>query len=932
MPPYQEKSTALPILKTKISIPVISAEFVHRSRLEERLNQGVRGPLTLLSAPAGFGKTHLLADWASGATLSIAWLVLDTEDNGLPRFFRYLIGALQQIDPHLGEEALDLLQSSGSDQVESGLSLLINELGALPVEIALILDEYHLIEASDVNRALAFFMRHLPQNFHLIISSRSDPDLDLALLRARGQLVELGAEDLRFTHDEIALFLQQTMGLSLPPDQIAMLEERTEGWITGLQMAAISLRGRSDPDNILARFQGDAQHLVDFLAHEVLSRQPEDVQRFLLQSSILDVLSGPLCEAVLAFDAPAGYGARMLDRLEHANLFITPLDERHEWYRYHRLFLDFLRHVQTEAYPTETPRLHQRAAVWFEQQGSFDEAFKHAFASGDNGWAATLFERDDEALVRAGELLTLTSWIGRLPDEMIHRHPGLALHYAWGLISAFELDLARFWIEDVERSLDELESHKDSELVLAVSEETLHGGVGICRSMLALKEGDLQQAIEWSQRALEKLPKDNPYLASVLSLEDGLYLILSGDTAKAIEALREGVLSARNANNLFVLVIELCQMAEMYVLQGHLSQALATLDRARRMTLGQDGTPLPLSGIVDTVHGEILRERNLLPEARTYLERGCLLTQAWWSTSNLDGLLSLSSVLQNVGDLAGAQARIAEAWERTLSTESTQWDNLMVSAYAARLALQRQDLSAAAQWWKRGGLLEPAKAITREHYPYTIFEALLVIQVRFYLAVGEESGDIAQIRQGLELLETLLPEVERYQRVASQMEILVLKALCEDGLNRPELAVQTFLSALALGEAEDYRRIYLDEGQPAADLLDRCRSARRESSVYLPSLHYIESLLDDMRKEGGSVVSGTASATSLVDGFPVSLSTREMEVLSLIADGRSNQEIAEELFLALNTVKRHTYNIFAKLEVKKRAHAVIKARRLGLIP
>lgn len=932
MQPNPEDVTEPPLLRTKISVPILPSGFVHRPVLVNRLNQGLKGPLILLSAPVGFGKTHLLADWVSSAPLSVAWLTLDSEDNDWLRFFRYLISALQQIDPRLGEEALDLLQPTRSHQTESVLSLLLNQFTGLPTEIALILDEYHLIEAPDVNQALAFFLKHLPRNFHLVIASRTEPLLELALLRARGQILELRTEDLRFTRDEIALFLYQTMGLDLPTETVNALEERTEGWIAALQMAAISLRNQVDPNRILTHFQGDTHYLVDFLAEEVLNRQPEDVQQFLLQSSILDVLSGPLCEAVVELDAPAGYGTKMLDRLERANLFISALDEQREWYRFHHLFVDFLRHTQAELQPSQTPRLHQQAAGWFEQHGSIDQAFKHALASGDNEWAADLFERNAEALVKAGEPSTLTGWIRKLPDEAIHRRPGLALHYAWGLISVFELDLARFWIEDAQRTLDELERHQDGELRLLVPVETLYGGVGVCRSLLALVTGDLQQGAKWLQRALEFVPKDNPYVASFLSLEDGLYSILLGDTSKAIETLREEARIARNANNLLVMVVARCQLAEMYAMQGHLSQALATLQKAHLMAREPDGTPLALSGIVDNTYGEILRERNLLLEAKEYLERGCRLTQAWWLISTLDGMLSLSRVLQSSGDVMGAQSMIDEASRLALSAESSQWDDLIVSAFAVRLALQRQDLAAASRWWARGGLLDPANTISRERYPYSILEFLRLTQARFHLAVGREAGDAQQIRQTLEPLESLLPDVEQYKRVTSQMEILVLKALTEYALNETDLAVRIFSAALALGEPENYRRIYLDEGQPAADLLERCRSLSAQSGGHLPSTAYIDGLLDDWRRESGNSTRDAPAVTTLVDGFPVSLSAREMQVLVLIAKGRSNQEIAEELYLALNTVKRHVYNVFAKLEVKKRAHAVIKARSLGLIP
>jgi len=411
-----------------------------------------------------------------------------------------------------------------------------------------------------------------------------------------------------------------------------------------------------------------------------------------------------------------------------------------------------------------------------------------------------------------------------------------------------------------------------------------------------------------------------------------------GDTAKALETLHETARIARGANNLLVLVVAACELAEMQAMQGHLSQALVTLQKAQLIALGPDANRLPLAGIVDNGFGEILRERDLLKEAKEYLERGRQLTQAWWSLSSLEGMVSLARVLQSQGDIDGAQALIAEASQLALSTDSSQWDEIFVSALAARLALQRNDLAAAIQWLKKSGLLDTAASI--QNHPYHIYEYLLLTQARYYLAMGQNTGDASRLHQALELLQSILPKVERFQRVTSKIEILVLQALTEYALGEKDGAVQTLLSALALGEPEDYRRIYLDEGRPMAELLARCQSAQQESGGYLPSLGYIESLLEAIPPADGAAqvlppagkkrTEPTTARTD--DGFPISLSAREMQVLSLIAEGKSNQEISAQLYLALNTVKRHVYNIFAKLEVKKRTHAVSKARQLGLIP
>jgi LuxR family maltose regulon positive regulatory protein len=943
----QEPEQELPLLRTKLFIPLLPPGFVHRPRLTERINRGVEGPLTLLSAPTGFGKTNLLADWAAQndpyGTRPVAWLTLDREDNDLGRFFRYLICAFQTFDSRLGEETFDYIQSTQSSGLEMGLTLLLNELSALPSDIVLVLDEFHVLEEPLILQSLSFLLKHLPPRLHVVLAGRREPVLDIAFLRAKGRVVELGVDELRFTGEEVSLFFKQTLGLELPAEMVTALQERTEGWVTALQLSAISLRSQSEPLTRLLDFHGDARYLVDFLSEEVLSRQPEQVRQFLLRSAILEILSGPLCEAVVAPTARPGYGAAMLERLAHANLFLSSVDPHHEWFRYHHLFADFLRHVQSETQAEEVPMLHKRAATWFEAHGNPGEAFRHARASEDTEWAANLIERHVETLIKAGNLQILTRWIRKLPDEVIHRHPSLGLAYVWGSMAAYQLDNARYWLEEIQQSIEGVEKHPGEMATGDLGDSgglgNIHGGLAMCRSMLALMSGDVQQAAEYSREAVSCLKgEENPFIYSLVSLEDSLYLILSGDTLKAIEMLRETARTARLSNNLLALVVAICQLAETQAMQGHLSQALVTLQKARFVAPGPDENPL--MGIVDIEVGEILRERDLLEEAKDYLERGIQLTKTWWSLSSLDGMSSLACLLQNQGDIDGSQELITEAYQLALSTESSQWDDVFISALAARMALQRHDLATAIRWWRKGGMLEGVKDINLVNYPYHVWEYIELTQARFYLALGQETGNVRHLQQALELLQSLLPQAERFQRVTSEIEILVLQALAEYAFGEIDQAINCLLSALALGEPEDYRRVFLDEGWPMAELLDHCRQAQKVSDTYLPSLDYVEGLLKAIRPaEGVALVSPPTSEKQTVpttvkteDGWPITLSAREIEVLSLIAKGKSNQEIADQLYLALNTVKRHAYNIYTKLEVHKRTHAVAKARQLDLIP
>jgi len=949
MPAHSDTELRPPLLKTKISIPRLPGEFIHRPRLTERIHQGVKGSLTLLAAPAGFGKTNLLIEWAKETTLPVAWLTIDSDDNDLNRFIRYVIGALQTIEPGLGEEALGLLESSNEDGWKIGLTLLINELSALPKEGILVLDDFHALEHSAILQRIDFYLKRSPPNLHLIIASRSEPELDMAFLRAKGRVLELGADDLRFTGEEVVQYFQQTIGLELPPATVQALEERTDGWITSLQMAAISLKDQADPTTLLANLQGRSHYLSDFLAEEVLDRQPGEIRQFLLRSSILESLSGPLCQAVVKPDAQPGYGAVMLNRLEHANLFLLALDDQHEWFRYHPLFADFLRQVQADVNPTEIPELHKRAAGWLETNGFFDEAFRHAVAARDMAWAADMIERNVPKMINMGEMSALARWIGKLPEEITRKRPLLSLGYAWALMVTHQLDLARYWLDGVQRSLEQLERQKKetpdpeargtSDVVGTVDLAGIRGGLALCQSYLAMLSGDMVQAARFSRQAASYLPKGNVYLRSLIALDDSISLVLSGDTQKTIESLRVTARLAHQANNSLVMIIAACEIAIVQQIQGQLSKAWETLQQARYLAIGPDGKPHPLASFIDIVVGEILLERNELEEARGYLERGIRVTQTMWYLGSLGGVLYLARVRQALGDISGAQEVVEEMARMAFRSDATQWENALASATAVRLAVQRDDLAAAEQWWKKGGFSDLNTPLPLENYPYHIFEYLALAQARFLLVRGQETNRARDLKQALELLENLLPETERFQRANSQIQVLILQALTQYALGQ-ETAAKTLLRALALGEPEGYRRFYLDEGWRLADLLRQCQAAQEESGSHLPSLAFINSLLEAIQPSGierqadQPMLKGGANpmVAHLEDGLPVFLSAREIEVLALIAEGKSNQEISAQLYLALNTVKRHAYNIYAKLEVKKRTHAVSRARQLGLIP
>jgi LuxR family maltose regulon positive regulatory protein len=878
----------------------------------------------------------------------VAWLTLDSMDNDLDRLYRYIIAALQTLEANIGDESLDYFLSTKTGGTELGITLLINEIAASPKEMILVLDDFQALETQPMINSTDYFLKHLPRNFHIVIASRNEPGLDLAFLRAKNRVVALDADDLRFTAAEIGQFFQQTMGLQLSAEIIRNVEQRTDGWVTALQMAALSLQHQANPNSLLTNLEGDSHYLVDFLAEEVLDRQPEDVRQFLLRSSVLDTLSGPLCEAVVNPDAQPGYGMVMLDRLEHARLFISALDERHEVFRYHTLFADFLRHIHAEINPTEIPVLKKRAAVWFEQHANLDGAIQYALASGDMEWTADLIQRNIEIIIGTGELFSLTHWIGQLPDAVIHNRPALGLTYAWGLIAAYRLDLAHYWMDDVRDRLSELDRRSGTgagDGSESGSQEgkwglwNVRGGLAICQSTLAMLNGDVEQAAQFTQQATRYLQESNPFIQSLVALDDSLYYILSGDPVKAIYSLRNTVRIARQANNLMVMTIAACQLADMQSLQGQLDQAWVTLQKAQYIALKPDGKPIPLAGLVDIGLGEILFERGSLDEAHIYLERGFQTAQPLWSIISVDGMVSLARLRQAEGNISGSKAIIDEAARIALGTESSQWDDQLVCTIATRMALQRGDLVEAEQWWIKGRLPDISGTITLESYPYHIFEFIQLTQARFLVVRGMNTCHAGDLQHAAAMLNSLHLEAVRLERVTSQIEILVLLALVQYA-QKDDRAVGTLMQALALGEPQGFKRIFLDEGGYLAPLLQHCQAARPESGSYLPSAGYITNLANEIQKRSQTGPAGAYLPAQInepvllspEEGPPAILSTRELEVLQLIAEGKSNQEISAQLYLALNTVKRHAYNIYAKLGVKKRTQAVSTARKLGLIP
>src|SRR6266566_6448711 len=700
------------LLVTKLAMPPVRSDLVPRPRLTNQLQLGIQRPLTLIAAPAGFGKTTLLSTWLEHASLPAAWLSLEQDDDDLTRFWTYVFTALALVHQGLGTSALALLQASTLlplPPIEIVLTVWINDLAALPHEVALVLDDYHLITAQPIHRSIAYLLDHLPPQLHLVIVTRADPPLSLARLRARGHLTEIRAADLRFTAEETAAFLTRALGLELSAQDIATLEARTEGWIAGLQLAALSMQGRKDIPGFLEAITGSHRYIIDYLTEEVLARQPEPVQTFLLQTAILERLQGSLCEAVIGEQGGEASGQAMLEQLEQANLFLVPLDDERRWYRYHQLFAEALRHRLQRKHPTLVPELHKRASAWYEQQGLTRDAVHHALAATDFVQAARLIEQAFNSLLMRGEIATLQRWAAALPDELVRSNIELSVLQGWLLFVSGKNDAAELHLQDIERTFGITpvsDEHSEQQTIPsgAGSSAAIRGRIAALRASIALTHGDLPRTITLSRLALEYLPKESmarSYVAGYL----GKAHYFGGDIGAAIIALEEACRVSWEVNHIFGLFLVIHDLAHLQILQGHLHQADQTYRQALQQALERSGHQ-PAMGPAYVGRGNLEREWNHLDAATSLLQEGIKLCEQTGNTQViLQAYIGLAFIHQAQGDAVGASAMMRQAVQRAERLHLSQSRGAReVDAAQAWLSLMQGDETAALGWVQRCGL------------------------------------------------------------------------------------------------------------------------------------------------------------------------------------------------------------------------------------
>jgi LuxR family transcriptional regulator, maltose regulon positive regulatory protein len=904
------------LLATKLHVPGLGPDLVPRPRLMERLDEGLGRGLVLVCAPAGYGKTVLLAGWAQRARPAAAWLSLDAGDNDPARFWRHALAALDRAWPGVADRVGPLLGPPAPASFEPLVTALINDLAARPDkgEMLLVLDDYHVIGAQEVHESVDFLLEHRPPKLHLVMASRSDPPLALARLRARGQLGELRAAELRFTSEEAAALLGEASGAGLPRAAAAALAARTEGWAAGLQLAALSLRGQEDVTGFVAAFAGSHRHVLDYLAEEVLERQADQVRIFLLETSVLERLSGELCDAVTGRPG----SQTLLEQVERAGLFLVPLDEVRGWWRYHHLFADLLRARLLQLRPTRVRELHRNAAAWCGKHGLADDAVHHAVCAGEMIWAARLIEQHfDELFYLRSEGQTVRHWLAEIPAELADSRPRLLLARAAMALLSGHVEEAEALSDAAEHAFADAadepfmpSSGKAGSLLANVA-----AGIALHRAYLAALRGDAEGTAAFASLALAEISEDQQMLNSIAQGFLAVAERLRGRLAEAERGFASSI-AGRTASQPTVTAWGSHDLGQVQRALGRLDAAVQTCQQALEITAPPGRPAPPTAGAAYVELAEVAYQRNELGNALRHVTEGiALCRQLIYAPPLAAGLVTLAWIRQATGDPAGALEAIGEA-ERA----SPGPPGLLnpVPAQRARLLLAQGDLTGAARWTQECGLEPDGDPV----YPR---EPGYLVLARVLLARGEAGRALA-------LLDRLHAAAAAQDRAGSLIEIGALRALALAASGDEADAVVALAGVLVLACPQGHVRVFADEGQPMAALLGRLIAAQRTgqaaAQVPLGCLARLQRAFD-----AGPSASGHRPRTAAaVQGIVEPLTSRELEVLGLLAAGLSNQGIARELVVSLDTVKKHVGHILGKLGAASRTEAVARARQLALIP
>jgi LuxR family maltose regulon positive regulatory protein len=909
------------LLLTKLYRPAVPLKIVQRPFLSQRLDEGLEAgrKLTLVSAPAGFGKTTCISEWADTLQYPVAWLSLDAEDDDPGRFFTYLVAALNKVDENLGQEIEAVLRAGQLPPAEIISAVLINDILAMDGRFLLVLDDFQLIQDEFILQVLRTMVTNLPQALHFVLLSREEPSLPLARLRANNQMTEIRAADLRLTSQETAVFLNEVMGLALAPADIAALEDKSEGWIAGLQLAGLSIRDRANPSEFISDLSGSHRHFLSYLTEEVVNQQPAEIQNFLLQTSILDKLNGDLCDAVTGGEN----GRFLLEQLYYDNLFLIPLDDEQQWYRYHQLFAGLLRHRQETLHKEESAALHRRASRWYEQAGLSSEAVQHAIEAADYETAVSLIETHAMDMLMAWHARTVRGWMHAIPPEWAAKSPKTNLAFAWMHLFSNNFAQALPYIERLQVMFADAQLDEDDPALQAewlALQATLLNGQGLSEQSLAL-----------SNQALAIVPKEDAYIRGLIYGGLASSYKQMNDYPQAVAAYEKLIQHGRIAGSLFSELMGISALGLYAMERGDLHYAFEiALQGVER--LERSGTLPPIGAAVYGELGGVAYHWYQIEKTHHYLTRSTQVsTLSGYSDAEIYHHVVRSRLAQIEEDLETALLEINKAVELT-QVDAPAAIREEVIAQQVRMALL-QNKPAAAE-----ALLNPRGYIFQGKLSWPAFESgqvisrstglLLISALRVILYQGQNEGLLANLGQGIELADTLIVEARKSEAIPILLETLLVRAQMQTALGDDQFSRADVATAVELAEPEGFITIFLEEGRPVARILASLLANNQLESTQAD--HAAEILAAYPEAVQAAALSAPEIAPTR-EMLIEPLSKRELEILRLIGEGCTNQEIAGRLVITLHTVKKHSSNIYGKLGVRSRTQAVARARELQLL-
>jgi LuxR family maltose regulon positive regulatory protein len=898
----------VPILKTKLNIPQMQPRIVSRPRLSSILNEGLSCKLTLISAPAGFGKTTALLEWIEHQERPVGWISLDEDDNDLIRFLTYFIAALHSTGINIGTATLEVLRSPGTHLVEkpsleSLLTALINETVEANQHVIMVLDDFHVIHDPQIIEAMEFVLENASELTHFVLASRSDPPWPLARMRARRQMNEIRAEDLRFTLEETIQFINRIMGLDLHMLDVKRLEERTEGWIAGLQMAALSLRGRENVNDFIQALTGTNRFILDFLTEEVLQQQPPEIHDFLLKTSILDQLNGPLCDRI----REAENSHQLLSQIEADNLFLVAMDDHQEWYRYHHLFADLLKNTLLHDHPEQVTELHQQASLWFEENDYLESAIGHAFEAGNTQRVISLLTKYGRSIYMRGELNTLFKWFQKLSREQICSEPRLCLDYAWVIIEKSLPGEIGPFLDFVNSHLADLTESNDEDL------RAIRTEMAVLEAQYVFVNQQNAQAIERCKEVLQIISLDDTFTQSVATFILVSAYNASGQVEAALRQYPQMIQLCHRAGNLMMEMKAIMDYSVLLFYQGKLNEAKALLNQTLTSTREKGLDEIPAVGNLHMGLGRILFEQNYLDEAEYNYKRSIdLLERGGGMDLVVAAHLHMTHVFQARGLSDEANARF-ELIRQITSGKEDHFEGDAVPAHRAMIDLRQGRLDSAEQWAK-------SVLVQTEVLPAWLVEFQEMVLFRVLVTLGTERNDTAYLEQALPLLHKFITYMQEKGHIRDVVRGQISLAIAQQALGDLPAAVETLQSALSLSASEGYIRSFVDGGEPMLKLLRRLRPDGYQAQ-------YVSQLISVIQDELRIEPQFQKGEQPLIEP----LSERELEVLRLLPTSLTSNEIADELYIAVSTVRSHIKNIYGKLGVHRRNEAVIQAKELGLI-